>query len=98
VRRLVATAWASAASFRGTDKRGGANGARVRLTPQKDWEANEPEELAAVLQTLEGVQRDFNAAQAGGKKISLADLIGLAGCAGVEQAARDAGYDIPVPS
>ncbi|HLU60095.1 MAG TPA: catalase/peroxidase HPI [Pseudonocardia sp.] len=97
VPRLVATAWASAASFRGTDKRGGANGARVRLTPQKDWEANEPEELAAVLQTLEGVQRDFNAAQAGGKKISLADLIVLAGCAGVEQAARDAGYDITVP-
>jgi len=97
VSQLVSTAWASAASFRGTDKRGGANGARVRLEPQRSWEANEPAELARVLQTLEEIQRDFNAAQSGGTKVSLADLIVLAGCAGVEQAARSAGYDVTVP-
>ena len=97
VSQLVSTAWASAASFRGTDKRGGANGARVRLEPQRSWEANEPAELATVLQTLEEIQRDFNAAQSGGTKVSLADLIVLAGCAGVEQAARSAGYDVTVP-
>ena len=97
VSRLVATAWASAASFRGTDKRGGANGARVRLSPQKDWEANDPAELASALETLEGIQSAFNDAQGGGKRVSLADLIVLAGCAGVEQAARDAGHDVQVP-
>jgi catalase-peroxidase len=97
VSQLVSTAWASAASFRGTDNRGGANGARIRLEPQRSWEANEPAELAMVLQTLEGIQRDFNAAQAGGTKVSLADLVVLAGCAGVEQAARSAGYDVTVP-
>ena len=97
VTRLVATAWASASSFRGTDKRGGANGARVRLSPQKDWEANDPAELAEALRTLEGIQAEFNDAQAGGKRVSLADLIVLAGCAGVEQAARDAGHDVQVP-
>ena len=95
--RLAATAWASAATFRGTDKRGGANGARVRLAPQKDWEVNDPAELARALRTLEGVRAEFNAAQAGGKRVSLADLIVLAGCAGVEQAARDAGLDVDVP-
>ena len=95
--QLVSAAWASAASFRGTDKRGGANGARVRLAPQKDWEANEPQQLATVLQTLEGIQQDFNGAQSGGKKVSLADLIVLAGCAAVEQGARNAGYDVTVP-
>ena len=97
VSRLVATAWASAASFRGTDKRGGANGARIRLAPQKDWEANDPAELAGALRTLEGIQAEFNHAESGGKQVSLADLIVLAGCAGVEQAARDAGYDVQVP-
>ncbi len=97
VSRLVATAWASAASFRGTDKRGGANGARIRLAPQKDWEANDPAELAGALRTLEGIRAEFNAAQSGGKRVSLADLIVLAGCAGVEQAARDAGHDVQVP-
>ncbi|WP_419950823.1 catalase/peroxidase HPI [Candidatus Palauibacter sp.] len=97
VSRLVATAWASAASFRGTDKRGGANGARVRLSPQKDWEANDPAELASALEALEGIQSEFNDAQSGGKRVSLADLIVLAGCAGVEQAARDAGHDVQVP-
>ncbi len=95
--RLVATAWASAASFRGTDKRGGANGARIRLAPQKDWAANDPARLASVLETLEAIQADFNGSQSGGKRISLADLIVLAGCAGVEQAARDAGHDVQVP-
>ncbi len=95
--QLVSTAWASAASFRGTDKRGGANGARVRLAPQKDWEANDPAQLASVLETLEGIQADFNGSQSGGKRVSLADLIVLAGCAGVEQAASDAGHDIQVP-
>jgi catalase-peroxidase len=97
ISRLVATAWASAASFRGTDKRGGANGARIRLAPQKDWEANEPGELGKVLQTLEGIQQDFNSSQSGGKKVSLADLIVLGGCAAVEQAAKDAGHDVTVP-
>ena len=95
--RLVATAWASAATFRGTDKRGGANGARVRLAPQKDWEVNDPAELARALRTLEGVRAEFNAARTGGKRVSLADLIVLAGSAGVEQAARDAGFDVEVP-
>ena len=95
--QLVATAWASAATFRGTDKRGGANGARIRLAPQKDWEVNNPAELARVLQTLEGIQSAFNSAQSGGKKVSIADLIVLAGCAAVEQAAKDAGHDVTVP-
>ena len=97
VSQLVSTAWASAASFRGTDKRGGANGARIRLAPQKDWEVNDPAELAKVLQTLEGIQQDFNGSQSGGKKVSLADLIVLAGCAAVEKAAKDAGHDVTVP-
>ena len=95
--QLVATAWASAATFRGTDKRGGANGARIRLAPQKDWEANDPAALATVLQALEGIQQDFNGAQSGGTKVSLADLIVLGGCAAVEQAAKDAGQDVTVP-
>ncbi len=94
VRELVSTAWASASTFRGSDMRGGANGARVRLAPQKDWEANTPQELAKVLKTLEGVQADFNS---GSKKVSLADLIVLAGCAGVEKAAKDAGHKVTVP-
>ena len=97
VSQLVSTAWASAATFRGTDKRGGANGARICLAPQKDWEANNPAELSQVLQTLEGIQAEFNGAQAGGKKVSLADLIVLAGCAGVEQAAQSAGHNMQVP-
>ena len=97
ISQLVSTAWASAASFRGTDKRGGANGARIRLAPQKDWEVNEPAELAKVLQTLEQIQQDFNSSQSGGKKVSLADLIVLGGCAAVEQAAKNAGHDITVP-
>jgi catalase-peroxidase len=97
ISRLVSTAWASAASFRGTDKRGGANGARVRLAPQKDWEVNEPTELQRVLQKLEQIQADFNNSHSGGKKVSLADLIVLAGCAAIEQAARNAGHDISVP-
>jgi catalase-peroxidase len=97
VSQLVSTAWASASTFRGSDKRGGANGARIRLTPQKDWEVNQPEELAKVLKTLEGIQRAFNGAQSGGKKVSLADLIVLAGCAGVEQAAKKAGHPVTVP-
>jgi len=95
--QLVSTAWASASSFRGSDKRGGANGARIRLAPQKDWEANQPAQLAKVLATLEGIQKDFNAAQSGGKKISLADLIVLAGAAAVEDAAKKAGFDVTVP-
>ena len=95
--QLVSTAWASAASFRGTDKRGGANGARIRLAPQKDWEVNDPAALEEVLQTLEGIQTEFISPQNGGKQISLADLIVLAGCAGVEQAARNAGHDAQVP-
>ncbi|HEX2048377.1 MAG TPA: catalase/peroxidase HPI [Acidimicrobiales bacterium] len=97
ISQLVLTAWASASSFRGTDKRGGANGARIRLAPQKDWEVNEPAVLATVLQTLEQVQQDFNSSQSGGKKVSLADLIVLGGCAAVEQAAKLAGYDVTVP-
>jgi len=97
VSQLVSTAWASAASFRGTDMRGGANGARIRLAPQRDWEINEPEELAPVLQALESVQREFNDGQSGGTRVSLADVIVLAGCAGVEQAAKNAGHDITVP-
>ena len=95
--QLVSTAWASAASFRGTDKRGGANGARVRLAPQKDWEVNDPAQLASVLETLEGIQADFNGSQSNGTRVSLADLIVLAGCAGVEQAASEAGHDVQVP-
>ncbi len=97
IAELVGTAWASAASFRGTDKRGGANGARVRLAPQKDWEVNNPAELTKVLPTLEGIQQDFNSSQSGGKKVSLADLIVLGGCAAVEQAAKNAGHDVRVP-
>jgi catalase-peroxidase len=97
VSELVSTAWASASTFRGSDKRGGANGARIRLAPQKDWEVNQPDKLKTVLQTLEGIQQDFNSAQSGGKKVSLADLIVLSGCAGVEQAAKNAGYDVTVP-
>ena len=95
--QLISTAWASAASFRGTDKRGGANGARVRLAPQKDWEANDPAQLASVLETLEGIRAEFNDSQSNGTRVSLADLIVLAGCAGVEQAASDAGHDVQVP-
>ncbi|MGD1059141.1 MAG: catalase/peroxidase HPI [Solirubrobacteraceae bacterium] len=95
--RLVSTAWTSAASFRGTDMRGGANGARVRLAPQKDWEWGEPAELAGALQTLEQIQKDFNESQSDGKRISLADLIVLGGCAAVEQAAKNAGHDVSVP-
>ena len=94
---LVSTAWASASTFRGSDKRGGANGARIRLAPQKDWEVNQPEQLAKVLKTLEGIQSVFNKAHSDGKNVSLADLIVLAGCAGVEKAAKNAGYDLTVP-
>jgi len=94
---LVWIAWASASTFRNSDKRGGANGARIRLAPQKDWEVNEPERLATVLRTLEEIQREFNAAQKGGKRVSLADLIVLGGCAGIEQAARNAGFEVTVP-
>jgi len=97
VSQLVSTAWASASTFRGSDKRGGANGARIRLAPQKDWEVNQPAQLAKVLQKLEGIQKEFNGAASGGKKISLADLIVLAGCAGVEQAAKNAGHNVKVP-
>jgi catalase-peroxidase len=97
VSQLVSTAWASAFTFRGSDKRGGANGARIRLAPQKDWEVNQPAQLAKVLKTLEGIQSAFNSAQSGGKKVSLADLIVLAGCAGVEKAAKNAGHDVTVP-
>jgi catalase-peroxidase len=97
ISRLVSTAWASAASFRGTDMRGGANGARIRLAPQKDWEVNEPAELAKALQTLESIQRDFNSSQSGGKKVSLADMIVLGGCAAIEEAAKRAGHDVKVP-
>jgi catalase-peroxidase len=96
VQQLAKTAWSSAASFRGTDKRGGANGARIRLEPQKNWEANEPSELAQVLPVLERVQQDFNSSAAGGKKVSLADVIVLGGSAAVEKAARDAGFEINV--
>jgi catalase-peroxidase len=97
VSQLVSTAWASASTFRGSDKRGGANGARIRLAPQKDWEVNQPEQLKKVLATLEAIRSAFNGAQSGGKKISLADLIVLAGCAGVEQAAKNAGVNVTVP-
>jgi catalase-peroxidase len=97
VSELVSTAWASASTFRGSDKRGGANGARIRLAPQKDWEVNQPEGLAKVLKILERIRKKFNKAQTGGKKVSLADLIVLAGCAGVEQAAKNAGYKVTVP-
>ena len=97
VAQLVSTAWASASTFRGSDRRGGANGARVRLAPQKDWEVNQPGQLGEVLATLEGIQKEFNAAAQGGKKVSLADLIVLAGCAGVEQAAKNAGHQVAVP-
>jgi catalase-peroxidase len=97
ISQLVSTAWASAATFRGTDMRGGANGARIRLAPQKDWEVNDPAQLAKVLQTLDQIRQDFNSAQSGGKKVSLADLIVLGGCAAVEQAARNAGHDVTVP-
>jgi catalase-peroxidase len=97
VSELVSTAWASASTFRGSDMRGGANGARIRLAPQKDWEVNQPAQLAKVLKTLERIQKAFNKAQTGGKKVSLADLIVLAGCAGVEQAAKNAGYKVTVP-
>ncbi|ENN85144.1 Peroxidase/catalase [Rhizobium freirei PRF 81] len=95
--QLVSTAWASASTFRGSDKRGGANGARIRLAPQKDWEANQPAQLASVLQTLEGIQKTFNDAQTGGKEVSLADLIVLGGSVAVEQAAKKAGHDVVVP-
>jgi catalase-peroxidase len=97
ISQLVSTAWASAATFRGSDKRGGANGARIRLAPQKDWEVNQPARLAGVLETLGGIRKAFNDAQSGGKRVSLADLIVLGGCAGVEQAAKNAGHDVEVP-
>ncbi|MGC2415377.1 MAG: catalase/peroxidase HPI [Stellaceae bacterium] len=97
VSQLVATAWASASTFRGSDKRGGADGARLRLAPQKDWDVNQPAQLATVLQTLEAIQQEFNALQSGGKKVSLADLVVLGGGAAIEQAARDAGHDVKVP-
>jgi len=97
VSELVSTAWASASTFRGSDKRGGANGARIRLAPQKDWEVNQPAQLAKVLKTLEGMQAEFNQAQSGGKRVSLADLIVLGGCAAIEQAAKSAGHSISVP-
>ena len=97
ISQLVTTAWASAATFRGSDKRGGANGARIRLAPQKDWEVNQPAELGKVLQTLEAIQKAFNGSQSGGKKVSLADLIVLGGCAAVEAAAKKAGHDVKVP-
>ena len=97
VSQLVSTAWASASTFRGSDKRGGANGARIRLAPQKDWEVNQPAELAKVLQKLEAIQKEFNASQSGGKKVSLADLIVLGGGAAIEKAAKAAGIDVKVP-
>ncbi len=97
VSQLVSTAWASASTFRGSDKRGGANGARIRLAPQKDWDVNQPPQLAKVLQTLEGIQKEFNASPSGGKKVSLADLIVLGGSAAIEKAAKAAGYDVKVP-
>ncbi|MEJ2347423.1 MAG: catalase/peroxidase HPI [Gammaproteobacteria bacterium] len=97
VSELVSTAWASASTFRGSDMRGGANGARIRLAPQRDWEVNQPAQLAKVLETLEGIQRDFNGAQSGAKQVSLADLIVLGGCAGIEKAAKSAGRDVTVP-
>src|SRR5262249_47454517 len=97
VSELVSAAWASASTFRGSDKRGGANGARIRLSPQKDWEVNEPAQLKTVLEKLEAIQKEFNSSAAGGKKVSLADLIVLAGCAAVEKAAKDAGVGVKVP-
>ncbi|MHB8066309.1 MAG: catalase/peroxidase HPI [Desulfobaccales bacterium] len=97
ISELVSTAWASASTFRGSDKRGGANGARIRLAPQKDWQVNQPAQLTKVLKALEGIQKEFNGAQSGGKKVSMADLIVLGGCAGVEQAAKNAGHDMTVP-
>src|SRR5689334_17101014 len=97
ISQLASTAWAAASTFRGSDKRGGANGARIRLAPQNDWAVNEPVKLATVLKTLEGIQSEFNRSQGGGKRVSLADLIVLAGCAGVEQAANKAGHDVTVP-
>jgi catalase-peroxidase len=97
VSQLVSTAWASASTFRGSDKRGGANGARIRLAPQKDWDVNQPSQLATVLQKLDAVQKEFNASQSGGKKVSLADLIVLGGCAAIEKAAKGAGHDVKVP-
>jgi catalase-peroxidase len=97
VPELVYTAWASASTFRGSDMRGGANGARIRLEPQKDWEVNQPKQLAKVLETLEGIQKEFNSSQSGDKKVSLADLIVLGGCAAVEKAAKEAGFDVTVP-
>jgi catalase-peroxidase len=97
ISQLVSTAWAAAASFRGTDKRGGANGARIRLAPQNDWAVNNPTELARALQALERIQSEFNSSQSGGKKVSLADLIVLGGCAAVEQAAKNAGHNVTVP-
>jgi catalase-peroxidase len=97
VSQLVSTAWASASTFRGSDKRGGANGARIRLAPQKDWAVNQPAQLAKVLETLETIQKEFNASQSGGRKVSLADLIVLGGCAAIEKAAKDAGHDLKVP-
>jgi catalase-peroxidase len=97
ISQLISTAWASASTYRGSDKRGGANGARIRLAPQKDWAVNQPDQLAKVLKTLEGIQSEFNKGQSGGKKVSLADLIVLAGCAGVEQAAKNAGHSVKVP-
>src|SRR5205807_8105200 len=97
ISQLVSAAWASASTFRGSDKRGGANGARIRLAPQKDWEVNQPAQLKTVLQKLEAIQKEFNASQSGGKKVSLADLIVLGGCAAVEAAAKKAGHDVKVP-
>ncbi len=97
VSQLVSTAWAAASTYRGSDMRGGANGARICLVPQKDWEVNQPPQLATVLQTLEGIQKEFNGTQSGGKRVSLADLIVLGGCVGVEQAAKNAGHDVKVP-
>ena len=97
VSELVSTAWASASTFRGSDKRGGANGARIRLAPQKDWAVNQPAQLAKVLQKLEVIEKEFNAAQSGGKKVSLADLVVLGGCAAIEKAAKDAAVDVKVP-
>jgi catalase-peroxidase len=97
ISQLVSTAWASASTFRGSDMRGGANGARIRLAPQKDWQVNQPAQLKKVLQTLEGIQKEFNSAQSGGKKVSLADLIVLGGCAAVEKAAKNAGHKVSVP-
>jgi catalase-peroxidase len=97
VSQLVSTAWASASTFRDSDKRGGSNGARIRLAPQRDWEVNQPAQLAKVLQKLEAIHKEFNASQSGGKKVSLADLIVLGGCAAVGQAAKNAGHDVQVP-